>query len=93
MPVSTPLTADEAYSILHSMNAAANVADLVAKSPYSNIGDYVYGVFTYYEKDVRNLAIRFMDMKPRLDSADGLKFAHYNVNNEAFSDIHFWFWA
>lgn len=92
-PVSGALTGQQAYEILHTVNAAANVAKLVASSPYSNISKYVYGVYTHSADNARNLAKRFGDLNPRLDLSDGGKLGHYNVDVPGYTDIHFWFFC
>ena len=52
--------------------------------------DYVYGVYTVHKDDAYELASRF-GTNPRLDLADGLRYPHFNVDNETFEKIHFWF--
>lgn len=89
--VSEALTGQEAYETLHIVNAAAFVEKLVANSPYSNISDYVYGVYTYSSADAANLAKRFGDPNPRLDLPDGGMYGHYNVTTPMYKNIHFWY--
>lgn len=49
---------------------------------------FVFGVYTFKERDACNLAIRFGT--PEHDLGDGVKLPHYNIRYGPYKKIHFW---